>query len=212
MSNKMESLVSLLPDNLSEEALEEIAQIVDSVITEQVNERVQDLEDKVSSFIRLKMDSIKEQAMRELESEDEIFKNAKSYEYLKSLMAIELSESDSESAVAIVSQEAHEIAEENQLIIHELNEALMENAKLENTIKVYNDKLALIEEQKETLQESVQHLEDVVEKPFKSNERALVISEEVDSDATQEGTQDQMNEFLTEDVMAFMPFKETRRN
>ena len=212
MSNKMESLASLLPENLSEEALDEIAQIVDSVITEQVNERVQDLEDKVSSFIRLKMDSIKEQAMKELENGDETFRNAKSFEYLKSLMAIELSEEDNESAVAIVSQEAQEIAEENQLIIHELNEALMENAKLENTLKVYNDKLALIEEQNETLQESVQHLEDVVEKPFKSNERALVISEQVDSDATQEGTQDQMNEFLTEDVMAFMPFKDTRRN
>ena len=208
----MESLASLLPENLSEEALDEIAQIVDSVITEQVNERVQDLEDKVSSFIRLKMDSIKEQAMKELENGDETFRNAKSFEYLKSLMAIELSEEDNESAVAIVSQEAQEIAEENQLIIHELNEALMENAKLENTLKVYNDKLALIEEQNETLQESVQHLEDVVEKPFKSNERALVISEQVDSDATQEGTQDQMNEFLTEDVMAFMPFKDTRRN
>jgi hypothetical protein len=88
----------------------------------------------------------------------------------------------------------------------------MENAKLENTIKVYNDKLALIEEEKETLQESVQHLEDVVEKPFKSNERALVISEEVDSETTQDETHDRMNEFLTEDVMAFMPFKETRRN
>ena len=212
MSKKIDSLASLLPENLSEEALEVIANIVDSVITEQVTERIQELEDKVQSFIRLKMDSIKEQAIKELESEDDIFRNAKSFEYLKSLMAIELSEEDNESAVAIVSQEAQEIAEENQLIIHELNDALMENAKLENTLKVYNDKLALIEEQNETLQESVQHLEDVVEKPFKSNERALVISEEVDSDATQERTQDHMNEFLTEDVMAFMPFKETRRN
>ena len=211
MSNKMENLASLLPENLSEEALEDIANIVDSVITEQVNERVQDLEDKVSSFLRLKMDSIKEQAIRELESEDENFKNAKSFEYLKSLMAIELSESDSDSAVALISQEAQEIAEENQLIIHELNEALMENAKLENTIKVYNDKLALIEEQNETLQESVQHLEGVVEKPFKSNERALVISENVDSEATMVETPNE-NEFLTEDVMAYMPFKETRRN
>jgi len=207
----MENLASLLPENLSEEALEDIANIVDTVITEQVNERVQDLEDKVYSFLRLKMDSIKEQAIRELEAEDDTFKNAKSFEYLKSLMAIELSESDNESAVALVSQEAQEIAEENQLIIHELNEALMENAKLENTIKVYNDKLALIEEKNQTLQESVQHLEGVVEKPFKSNERALVISEEVDSESTTVETQSN-NEFLTEDVMAFMPFNETRRN
>ncbi len=211
MSNKMENLASLLPENLSEEALEDIANIVDTVITEQVNERVQDLEDKVYSFLRLKMDSIKEQAIRDLEAEDDTFKNAKSFEYLKSLMAIELSESDNESAVALVSQEAQEIAEENQLIIHELNEALMENAKLENTIKVYNDKLALIEEKNQTLQESVQHLEGVVEKPFKSNERALVISEEVDSESTTVETQND-NEFLTEDVMAFMPFNETRRN
>ena len=211
MTNKIESLASLLPENLSEEALNEIATIVDSVITEQVNERVQDLEDKVYSFLRLKMDSIKEQAMRELEAEDDTFKNAKSFEYLKSLMAIELSEGDNESAVALMSQEAEEIAEENQLILHELNEALIENAKLENTIKVYNDKLALIEEQNETLQESVQHLEGVVEKPFKSNERALVISEEVDSESTTVETQND-NEFLTEDVMAYMPFNETRRN
>ena len=212
MSNKMENLASLLPENLTEEALEDIANIVDSVITEQVNERVQELEDKVSSFLRLKMDSIKEQAMRELEVEDDTFKNAKNFEYLKSLMAIELSEDDNESAVALVSQEAQEIAEENQLIINELNEALMENARLENTIKVFNDKLALVEEQNRTLQESVEHLEVVVEKPFKSNERALVISEEVDSDATQDETHNQNNEFLTEDVMAFMPFNETRRN
>jgi len=210
MSKKIDSLASLLPENLSEEALEEIATIVDSVITEQVSERINELENKVQSFIRLKMDSIKEQALAELEQEDETFKNAKSFEYLKSLMAIELSESDNESAVALVSKEAQEIAEENQLIVQELNSALMENAKLENTIKVYNDKLALIEEKNETLQESVQHLEDVVEKPFKSSERALVISEEVDSETAT--VKNSSNEFLTEDVMAYMPFNETRRN
>tara|TARA_R110002020_G_scaffold362742_2_gene575033 strand:+ start:829 stop:1455 length:627 start_codon:yes stop_codon:yes gene_type:complete len=208
----MENLASLLPENLTEEAIGEIANIVDSVITEQVNERVQELEDRVHSFLRLKMDSIKEQALQELREEDETFKNAQSFEYLKSLMAIELNEGDSESAVAIVSKEAEELAEENQLIIRELNDALTENAKLENTVKVYHDKLALIEEQNETLQESVEHLEDVVEKPFKSSERALVISEEVDSETTQERTHNQNNEFLTEDVMAYMPFNETRRN
>jgi len=46
--------------------------------------------------------------------------------------------------------------------------------------------------------------------PFKSSEQAVVISEDVDSEeiAAQQVEPGYSNEFITEDMMAFMPKKE----
>ena len=47
-------IAELLPEGLSEAAISEIATLVNNVITEQVDEKVQELESKVKGFIRNK--------------------------------------------------------------------------------------------------------------------------------------------------------------
>ena len=56
--------------------------------------------------------------------------------------------------------------------------------------------------QKENLSEEIKTLEASQEKPFKSSEKALMVSENVDGNMKRTP----QNEFLTNEVMKFMPF------
>ena len=204
----MENISSLLPEGLTEETVVEIANIINTVISEEVDGKVRDLENKVQSFMRLKIDEMKRVAVTELESENDTFKNAKIFEGLKALMALELNEQDDETAVSHVKKEFSEVQEENTVLVNELNNSLRECAKLENTLKVVSDKVKFLEEDNCQLQENVSILEEANAMPFESNERAIVISENVDSE--QETSVDELsqagNEFINEDMMAYMPF------
>jgi predicted nuclease with TOPRIM domain len=204
----MENISSLLPEGLTEDTVVEIANIIDTVISEEVDGKVRDLENKVQSFMRLKIDEMKRVAITELESENETFKNAKIFEGLKALMALELNEQDEDTAVSHAKKEIAEIQEENDVLVSELNNSLKECAKLENTLKVVSDKVRFLEEDNCQLQENVSILEEANAMPFESNERAIVISENVDSEP--ENSVDELsqagNEFITEDMMAYMPF------
>tara|TARA_R110000824_G_scaffold72614_1_gene185212 strand:- start:87 stop:722 length:636 start_codon:yes stop_codon:yes gene_type:complete len=205
---KIENISSLLPEGLTEDTVVEIANIIDTVISEEVDGKVRDLENKVHSFLRLKIDELKKVAVTELESENETFKNSKIFEGLKALMALELNEQDGDTAVSHVKQEFSEVQEENTLLVSELNNSLRECAKLENTLKVVSDKIRFLEEDNCQLQENVSILEEANAMPFESDERAIVISENVDSEP--ESSVDELsqrgNEFINEDMMAYMPF------
>ena len=205
---KMENISSLLPEGLTEDTVVEIANIIDTVISEEVDGKVRDLENKVQSFLRLRIDELKKVAVAELESENETFKNSKIFEGLKALMALELNEQDGDTAVSHVKQEFSEVQEENTLLVSELNNSLRECAKLENTLKVVSDKIRFLEEDNCQLQENVSILEEANAMPFESDERAIVISENVDSEP--EPSVDELsqrgNEFINEDMMAYMPF------
>jgi len=206
MSNeKVQNIAELLPEGLTEATLNEIAELVNSVINEQVEEQSRMLEAKVQAFLRMKIDEIKDQAKRELELEDGTFKNARIFEAIKTLMAMELSGEDEENAVACVSQDNQNLQEEIQVLTSELNKALKVNSKYEKVLGALERKVDNLEESKESLQTEMVRLEETKKKPFKSSEKAIVVSEEL---GTLEKTQDtnSNNEFLTEDIMAFMPF------
>ena len=73
----IEKLAKHLPDGLSESGLKEVADIVDSIVQERVEEEVRMLESKVSGFLRTKLDSLKEVARKEVEAESETIRAAK---------------------------------------------------------------------------------------------------------------------------------------
>ena len=206
--SKFDNISELLPEGLTEETIEEIATLVNEVISEEVEAKVKDLENKVHGFLRMKIDEVKDHALAELEKENETFKNAKIFESLKALMALELNSDDEDHAVSQTRKEFDEVYEENELLIRELNSALTECNKLENTLKVVSDKMTSIEEERHELQEALVNLEEAAEVPFQSNEKAVMISERVDSEVEEEEVTTQLNEneFLTNDMMAFMPF------
>jgi len=208
--SKFDNISELLPLGLTEETVEEIAVLVSKVISEEVEDRIKNLENRVHGFLRMKIDEVKEHAMYELEQENETFKNARIFESLKALMALELNASDEDNAVSQTRKEFDEVQEENNVLVSELNLALTENSKFENTLRVLSTKVELLEDEKYTLQESVEELEESARLPFESNERAVVISEQVDVDQEEimeRVVESRGNEFLNEEMMAFMPFK-----
>jgi|TARA_R100000995_G_scaffold80285_3_gene51956 chromosome segregation ATPase len=206
--SKFDSISQLLPEGLTEETVSEIATLVNEVISEEVGNKVKDLENKVHGFLRMKIDEVKSHAMNELEQENETFKNARIFESLKALMALELNSGDEDNAVSQTRKEFDEIQEENSVLIRELNSALTECSKLENTLRVLSEKVEILEDDKENLHEAVVALEESARLPFESNEKAVVISDQVDEEIHKETVEPHDgNEFINENMMAFMPFK-----
>jgi len=207
--SKFDSISQLLPEGLTEETVSEIANLVGEVISEEVENKVKDLENKVHGFLRMKIDEVKDHALSELEQENDTFKNARIFESLKSLMALELNAGDEATAIGQTKKEFDEIQEENDVLIRELDSALVECSKLENTLRVLSEKNEMLEEEKHGLQEAVVSLEESAKLSFESNEKAVMISDDVDSEIIEDNTVETQlrNEFINEDMMAFMPFK-----
>ena len=204
---KKKTLDQILPEGLSESAVKEITGLMQDVINEQVEEKVKLLEARVTSFVRANIDSLKEQAVKELELENDTFHNAQLFETVKSIMAVELDKDDEDSAVKILANESRELEGEMGLLSNELDRVLKENNKMNAVISALSDKTDMLGEERNSLVEANSQLENVVEtlkesnkKPFKSSERAIVVSE---NNVKVQRTSN--NEFLTEDVMKFMP-------
>jgi chromosome segregation ATPase len=210
MSN-IKKIADLLPEGLDESTVESIFKLVDSTINEQVQSQVRLLESKVTAYLRTKVDDLKQQALTELSEESEVFRNARLFESVRSLMALELSEADEENAVNDITSQYGELQEEFDVLSEQINIVVDENEKLESTVKVLSDKVSLTESQlyeteedNKHLQEEVANLEASKEEAFVSSEKAIVISnseKEINEERTQKD-----NEFLTDEVMKYMPF------
>ena len=201
MDNKQKQILpiaELLPEGLSEAAISEIANLVNNVIDEQVSEKVRELEAKVKGFVKLK-----DQAVRELEQENSTVRSAKLFESVKSLMALEINSDDEDSVIAELVKEQGNFEEEVNILTEELRKSFNENDKMESLIQNLSRNVEKLEEDNSTLSETVDTLEEAKEKPFKSSEKAVVITEDVDKKIERQEIID--NDFLTSEVMKFMP-------
>lgn len=206
--SKFDGISELLPEGLTEDTVAEIATLVGEVVSEEVEKKVKDLENKVHGFLRMKIDEVKDHAMVELENENATFKNARMFESLKTLMALELTSSDEDNAVTQTRREFDEVQEENEVLVRELNSALTDCSKMENTLRVLSQKVKILEDERVDLTEEITSLEESAVMPFESNERAIVISEVIDHEVSEEEVEHiTHSEFINEDMMAFMPFK-----
>ena len=207
MKNKEKQVLpiaELLPEGLSPAAISEIATLVNTVIEEQVNEKIHELEAKVKGFLRLRVDELKDHAMRELREDESTVRNAQLFESVKSLMALEINSEDEDSVISDLVQEQKDFEEEVSVLTEELRKTFNENDKMVSIIKTLSNKVSRLEDDNGTLSETVETLEEAREKPFKSSEKALVITENVDKKTrTEEGVL--YNNFLTPEVMKFMP-------
>jgi hypothetical protein len=198
-------IAELLPEGLSEAAITEIATLVNNVISEQVEEKVRGLEAKVKGFIRSRVDTIKDHAVRELEEENETMRNASLFESVKTLMALELRKDDEDNAISDLVQEQREFEAEVTVLTEELKKSFEENEKLGTSLKAVSQKVSKLEEDKATLLEAVDVLEESKDKPFKSSEKAIIIAEDVDKREVNKPEAQAYNELLTPEVMKFMP-------
>lgn len=199
-------IAELLPEGLSESAVTEIAMLVEQVITEQVAEQTKALEAKVQGFIRSRVDALKDQAVRELQEENETMRNASLFESVKTLMALELRKDDEDNAISDLVQEQQEYEAEVDILTEELKKSFEENAKLATSVDALSTKVGKLTEDKETLLEAVDILEESSELPFKSSEQAVIISEDVDKTPEAVDLDPQsVNSLLSPEVMKFMP-------
>jgi hypothetical protein len=210
MSN-LKNIADILPDGLDESTVQAVFELVDSTINEQVAEKVGLLEAKVNAYLRTKVDRLKEQALAELSEESEVFRNARLFESVRTLMALELNNSDDENALSEITSQHGELQEEFDVLTNQLNALVVENEKLQGTVKVLNDKVSIQENAVEELEghkvqllEEVENLVAARDEAFASSEQAVVVSQadvEINESKTHTG-----NEFLTDEVMKFMPF------
>jgi hypothetical protein len=198
-------IAELLPEGLSEAAVGEIAALVNNVISEQVEDKTRQLETKVTGFIRSRVDELKDQALRELHEEDETVRNASLFESVKTLMALELNKNDEENALSDLVQEQQEFETEVEVLTDELIKSFEENERTTTLVKALTIKVDKLEEDKATLLEAVDILEESKELPFKSSERAVIIVEDVDKREANKPDAQEFNDLLTPEVMKFMP-------
>ena len=208
MKNKQKTLDEILPEGLSESSVEEITELMQNVIDERVKDQVAVLEAKVASFVRANIDSLKEQAMKELELENDTYRNAQLFETVRSLMAVEMTEEDDDNAIKILTNESKQMEGELGVLTKELDNVLKENNKLQTVVRVLSDKAETLEEERDFLVEAgsslydeMKLLKETTKKPFKSSEKAVVVSEN-NVKVERIGNE---NQFLTEDMMKFMP-------
>jgi len=209
MSN-IKTIAEILPEGLDESTVENIFKMVDSTINEQVEEKVSLLEAKVNAYLRTKIDQLKEQALTELSEEDEVFRNARLFESVRTLMSLELSDKDEENALSEMTDNQVELQEEFDVLVDQVNKLVEENDKLQGTLKVMDNKASLFESHISDLEsvntqlvEEVENLEASKDEAFVSSEKAVIISN-ADREINEERTDG--NRFLTDEVMKFMPF------
>ena len=210
MSN-VKNIADILPEGLDESTVEAIFGMVDSAINEQVSDKISLLEAKVNAYLRTKVDQLKEQAISELSEESEVFRNARLFESVRTLMALELTSDDEDSALSEMTNQQGELQEEFDVLTDQVNQLVRENERLQSTVKVLDTKVSVtestvqdLEGQRGQLLEEVENLEAASEEKFLSSERAIVVSS-ADKEINEERTQ-YKNEFLNDEVMKFMPF------
>ena len=91
------------------------------------------------------------------------------------------------------------------MLTEELKKSFEENEKLATSFKALSSKVDKLEEDKVTLLEAVEILEESEEKPFKSSEKAVIIAENVDKREVNKPEAQEVNDLLTPEVMKFMP-------
>tara|TARA_R110002051_G_scaffold279375_1_gene340844 strand:+ start:57 stop:701 length:645 start_codon:yes stop_codon:yes gene_type:complete len=210
MSN-VKNIADILPEGLDESTVEAIFGMVDSAINEQVSDKISLLEAKVNAYLRTKVDQLKEQAISELSEESEVFRNARLFESVRTLMALELTSDDEDSALSEMTNQQGELQEEFDVLTDQVNQLVRENERLQSTVKVLDNKVSVtegtvqdLEGQRVQLLEEVENLEAISEEKFLSSEKAIVVST-ADNEINEERAQ-YNNEFLNDEVMKFMPF------
>ena len=212
MNKNLKNIASLLPEGLTEDTVTEIAGIVDTIINEAVTNKVKSLNTKVVSYIRSQVDEIKEQAIRELELENDTFRNAQMFESVRALMSTELMEQDEDNAVQIMSNNQMELEEENSVLTSEVSKILEENTKLATVVKALTQKVERLSEDKrglshkvKGLRTDVKSLEESSQRPFKSSEKAHVASVNGGDPRGPSAYTASQTELLSEESMRLMP-------
>lgn len=152
-NNILSSISDLLPEGLDESTLGQIAQLVAKKIEEEVKVQISELTTKVTSFIRGNIEKLKEQAVKELELENETFRNAQLFETVRSMFAVESTSDDELNGINALAAISETQESKIEVLVKEVDKLLKENVQLKKARKVLSG-------QNEKLQESVVSLKE----------------------------------------------------
>jgi uncharacterized protein YihD (DUF1040 family) len=203
--NKINDISQLLPEGISEETIVEIANVMQSLIEERVQEEVGELTDKVFAYLSMKRQQIQEAALEELHESNDVYRDAAKFRELMGFMSVEFRPEyiDAESERRL--SEAGELVQDNEVLARELSESLKEQERLAKTIQLLESKVSKRESEISTLTESVQTLVEEKETMlFESTEQAVVVTNNVDEEVEDEPLESMGNQFLTEEMLKLM--------
>ena len=155
--NKMQSIAEILPENLSEETVNKVAELVNEAIQDEVARQVEALSTKFHGLLRLKIDEMKDTARAELEAEDPEFRNHEIMESIKGMLALEVPPENVDTIVETRLNEAAEAIEDSKAIEGELDALLSENETLKRTLKLVESKLHNLDRDNKKLQIQLEH-------------------------------------------------------
>lgn len=208
--NTLDAIATLLPEGLNEDIATKIAELVGTKIQEEVQKVKSDLTIKTTAFLRGNIEKLKEQARKELELEDEQFRNAQMFETMRAMFAVEVTPDDEVNATNFMALEQAETANKLNVLAEELDKALRENVAVKNAAKILKDQVATLQGQIKKVNEQQQVKERQLSETavvFDST-KVKQLREKKESNKEKKNDFSNLNPFLTEDVMqSFEIFK-----
>jgi hypothetical protein len=187
----LDSVAQYLPEGLDEQTLEKVSELIAVTVQQRVQEKVEDLSMKVQSFIRGNIEKLKEQAIKELELENETFRNAQMFETVRSMFVLENTSQDEVNGMNALASLGEQQEEKNQALLRQVDKLLKENVSLKRQAKVANDKSTMLEEALVTVKDEMESINENSAAERKLSDSALVISED---NFQVEETDEQLNE------------------
>ena len=174
----LDSVAQYLPEGLDEDTLQKVSELVAVIIEQRVEESVSDLTTKVQSFIRGNIEKLKEQAIKELELENETFRNAQMFETVRSMFALENTPKDELNGMEALASLGEQQEEKNEALLRQVDKLLKENVKLKRSTKIINDKNTKLEESLGQIKTQVTSLKESTTAERNLSDTAIVISKE----------------------------------
>lgn len=180
MRNKklLDSIAKHLPDGLTDEAISKVAELISESIESRVKQETEALTRKTYAFIRGNLETLKEQAIKELELENDTFRNAQLFETVKSVFAVENTAQDEVNGLAALAEMGEAQEEKNEALLKQVDKLLKENVSLKRQSKVLNDKNTKLEESLESVKGSLESLKESSTAERRLSDTALVINEQ----------------------------------
>lgn len=204
--NIITNISDLLPEGLDESTLEQIAKLVAKKIEEEVKVQISELTTKVTSFIRGNIEKLKEQAVKELELENETFRNAQLFETVRSMFAIETTPEDEMNGLNALATISEGQEQKIEVLVKEVDKLLKENVHLKKSNKVLTGQNGKLQESVATLKESFQVASGKTQTKHMSDS-AIIVSEQNFKLRDKEDKQEQKanvngNEWLNENIIS----------
>jgi len=206
-TNILTSISDLLPEGLDESTLGQIANLVARKIEEEVKSQIGDLTVKVTSFIRGNIERLKEQAVKELELENETFRNAQLFETVRSMFAVELTPEDELNGMNALASIGESQEEKINVLVTEVDKLLKENVQLKKAKKVLTGHNEKLQESVVSLKENFKLASGKTQTKHMSDSAIIVSEQNFKLRDKEENKQEQKakvigNEWLNENIIS----------